>query len=83
MKLIARSPKQIGACLRWQRRELGLNQAEVGSKTKFQQATISRAEAGDEGIRLSTLCDILAALNLELVVRPRTKGSEKLFEDLF
>lgn len=83
MKQIARTKDQIGGALRNRRRELGMNQATLGEKANLRQATISRAETGDDSIRLGTLCDILAALDLELVVQPRTKGSVKMFADLF
>lgn len=83
MKQILRTKDQIGGALRNRRRELGMNQAAVGEMANLRQATISRAETGDESIHLGTLCDILAALDLELVVQPRTKGSLETFEELF
>lgn len=83
MEHIARTPKQIGDAIRFQRRKLGLKQSEVGEKTKLRQATVSMVEAGDPGTQLSTFCDILAALDLELVVRLRTKSSKISIEDIF
>jgi len=83
LEYIARTPKQIGAAIRFQRHELVLKQSEVGEKTNLRQATISKLEAGDPGTQLSTLCDVLAALNLELVVRWRTKSSKALIEEIF
>lgn len=83
MKQIARTKDQIGGALRNRRRELGMSQVALAEKANLRQATISRAETGDDSIRLGTLCDILAALDLELVVRPRTKGSLHAFEALF
>lgn len=79
---LARTPSQIGAALRRRRRALGLRQADLGAKTKLRQATISALENGEQGTQLRTLMDVLAALNLELVVRERTKTGEKI-EDLF
>ncbi len=73
MEHIARTPKQIGDAIRFQRRKLGLKQSEVGEKTKLRQATISMVEAGDPGTQLRTLCDVLAALDLELVARFENK----------
>ena len=49
----------------------------------LRQATISALENSATDTRLGTLFDALAALDLELVVRLRTKGSAKEFEDLF
>ncbi len=83
MDQIARSPKQLGAIIQRQRRKLALTQNGLGAKIKHRQATISRLEAGEPGIRLGTLLDILAALNLEIVVRTRTKGSAEDIEVLF
>ncbi len=80
---IARTPKQLGAIIRRQRRKLGQTQKDLGARIKHRQATISKAEAGESGTRVGTLLDALAALNLELVVRPRTKSSPKDIEVLF
>jgi len=80
---IARTPKQIGAAIRRRRRTLGLNQQAIGQKTNLRQATISGLEAGEAGTQLRTLFDVLTALNLELVIRPRTKASTDRIEELF
>lgn len=82
MDQIARTPKQIGAALRRRRYHLNLTQSDLGSKTTLRQATISSIEKGEPGTQLRTLFDVLAALNLELVIRPRTKASETDIEDL-
>jgi len=80
---IARTPKLLGAIIRRERRRLGQTQNDLGARIKHRQATISKAEAGEPGTRVGTLLDALAALNLELVVRPRTKSSPKDIEVLF
>lgn len=49
----------------------------------LRQATVSRLEAGAPAIQLRTLMSALAALDLELVVRPRSKGSAADIGDLF
>ena len=82
MDQIARTSKQIGDAFRRRRRALGLTQTAVAQKANVRQATISAAEAG-EAQSLGILFDVLAALDLELVVRPRTKGSVDNIEDLF
>ncbi len=79
---IARTPKQIGDALRRCRKALGLRQSDVGQKTHNRQSTISSLEAGEPGTRLRTLFDALTALDLELVIRPRTKGATNI-EDIF
>jgi HTH-type transcriptional regulator / antitoxin HipB len=83
MDQIARTPKQIGDAIRRHRRKLGLNQTGVGNRTKLRQATISAVESGAPGSQLGTLCDILAALDLEFVIRPRTKATPTEIEDIF
>ncbi|WP_135213204.1 helix-turn-helix domain-containing protein [Vitreimonas flagellata] len=81
MDQIARSPKQIGAALRRRRRALGLTQAQVAKDTSIRQATVSSAEAG-EPMQLTTLFDLLTALDLEIVLRPRSKGATNV-SDVF
>lgn len=83
MDQIARTPKQLGAIVQRQRRKLQQTQSSLGARIKHRQATISRLEAGEPGTSLGTLLDVLAALNLELIVRPRTKGSAEDIEALF
>jgi HTH-type transcriptional regulator/antitoxin HipB len=83
MDQIARTPKQLGAIVQRQRRKLRHTQNSLGAKIKHRQATISRLEAGETAIGLDTLLDVLSALELELVVRPRTKGSAEDIEALF
>jgi len=83
MEQIVRTPKQIGDAIRRQRRKLGLNQTGLGEKTKLRQATISVVETGAPGTQLSTLCDVMAALDLEFVIRPRTKATATEIEDIF
>lgn len=81
MDQIARTPKQLGDAIRRQRRKLGLSQTGIRAKTRLRQATISAVENGAPGTQLGTLCDMLAALDLEFVIRTRTKPAE--IEDIF
>lgn len=83
MDQIARTTKQIGDAIRRQRRKLGLNQTALGERTQLRQATISAVESGEPGTQIRTLCDVLAALDLELVVRPRSKAAPADIEDIF
>lgn len=79
---IARTPKQVGDALRRRRRSLGMTQKDIAGKTHLRPATISGVEAGESGT-LRTLFDVLTALDMEVVVRPRTKASTEKIEDLF
>ena len=81
MEQLARNASQIGNALRRRRRLLKLSQNQLAERTGLRQATISTLEAGDSNARLDTLTSMLAALDLELIVRDRTKGPK--IEDIF
>lgn len=83
MEQIARTPGQIAAALRRERRQKGLTQEQLSTKIKTRQATISKLESGEPSVRLQTLLNVLGALNLELVIRPRTKSSASDIESIF
>jgi HTH-type transcriptional regulator/antitoxin HipB len=83
MDTIARTPKQVGAGIRRYRRQKGITQAALGNKMRARQATISKLESGEPATQLRVLMDALAALDLELLIRPRTKASVEEIEDLF
>ena len=79
---IARTPLQIGNSIRERRRELGLSQESLAAKIGVRQRTVSDIE-NSAAARLDTVLRALAALDLELVIRPRTKGSPQDIERLF
>lgn len=83
MAMIIRTSKQLGAALRRSRKGQGLTQRALGDKMHARQATISKLEAGEPATELRTFLDALAALNLELVLRPRTAAPEHEIENLF
>lgn len=83
MDQIARTQKQIGAILRRARKQAGLSQSALGQQIHMRQGTVSRLESGEPAIELQTLMAVLSALNLELVIRPRSKGSAADIERLF
>ena len=83
MEHIARTEKQLGAILSRSRKEAGLTQSALGAATNLRQGTISRLEAGEPAVQLRTLMVVLSALNLELVVRPRSKTTAADIEALF
>lgn len=80
---IARTEKQLGAVLRRARKRAGLTQSGLGKNIRLRQGTVSRLEAGEPAIQLRTVMETLAALNLELVVRPRSKASAADIERVF
>tara|TARA_B100000678_G_C18211734_1_gene503654 strand:- start:1720 stop:1989 length:270 start_codon:yes stop_codon:yes gene_type:complete len=83
MSLIARSPKNLGHAIREARKAAGLSQGELAARSGLWQETISKVENGHAGTKLETVFELLAALDLELVARARSKGSASDFEDLF
>ena len=83
MDQIARTGPQLGAALRRRRKQIGLSQEMLAEKVKLRQATISQLESGDTGIKLGTLLAVVAALDLEFVVRPRSKGRPADIENIF
>lgn len=83
MDQITRTSKQLGAVLQRYRKARGLTQEALAARIRLRQATISAFENSVTNARLETLFDMLAALNLELVVRPRSKGSTKEIEKIF
>lgn len=82
MDQIVRTSAHIGAALKRRRRSLNLSQGALGEKISLRQATISSLETGDRGTRLSTLLDAMAALGLELVIRPRTRSRSDDSDDV-
>lgn len=79
----ARTLTQLGAVLRRRRKALKLSQAELGARTNLRQATISTLEAGETDTRLGTVLDVLAALDLEILVQPRAKTPSAMPGHLF
>ena len=82
MEQLVRSRKQMGAAIRRRRRILRLSQKDVGVKAFLRQATISALENGEPGIRMGTILDVITALDLEFVVRERSKAAQDI-ENLF
>ena len=44
---------------------------------------VSKIEAGQPGSRVASIFDLLAALDLEMTLAPRTKSSSADIEDIF
>jgi HTH-type transcriptional regulator / antitoxin HipB len=82
MEQVARTSKQLGNLLRQRRTELGLTQAELAARIRLRQPTVSAMETSAT-VRTTTLLSALAALDLEMIIRPRTKTSAKDIEAMF
>jgi HTH-type transcriptional regulator / antitoxin HipB len=83
MPSVIRTPKQLGDALRRHRTSLGLTQGQVGQGARLRQPTVSALESGSAGVKIETVFAVLAALDLELVLRPRTKASPGDIAKLF
>lgn len=84
MSDLARSPSQIGNLIRRQRKKLGLTQAQLGERVGLRQATVSLLETGNPAARIDTLLALLATLDLEFQIAPRSRQAlrEQDIEDL-
>ena len=82
MNAIARTPQQFGQLIRRTRKKQGLNQTTLGEKSGLRQETISLIETGNPAAKLETILAVLAALDMELQVAPRTKYTTTDLEEL-
>ena len=74
---VIRTPAQLGVLLKGVRRQQGLSQQQLALKAGgTSQARLSQLELQPGRITLERLLLILAALDLELVVRPRENSSK-------
>jgi HTH-type transcriptional regulator/antitoxin HipB len=82
MELIVRTPLQLANSIRVRRRKLALSQEQLAAEIGVRQKTLSDIENA-RSARLDTLLRILAVLDLELLVRERTKSSASDIEANF
>jgi HTH-type transcriptional regulator/antitoxin HipB len=80
---LARNPKQIGNLIRRTRKQRGWSQTRLGEKAGLRQETISLIETGNPATKLDTIFAVLAALDLEFQIGPRSKGQAATIEDIF
>ena len=83
MANVVRTSKQLAATLRRYRRQKCFTQLALGHLMHARQATVSKLESGERGTQIGILVDALTALDLELVIRPRTKATTDDIEKLF
>lgn len=77
MDQLARTPQQLSAILQTRRRLIEAAQSEIASKVGLRQKTISLIETDASRSSVATLFRLLSALDLELVVRDRSKATAK------
>lgn len=83
MSTLARSSKQLGLLIQRHRKERGLSQTELADRAGLRQELVSKIESGQPGSRLSSIYALLAALNLEMTIQPRTKSDADDMADIF
>jgi len=66
-----KTPEQLGAVLQGCRKSQELTQAEVGARVGLPQKEISKLELNPANTSLARVFKLLAALELEIVVRER------------
>jgi HTH-type transcriptional regulator/antitoxin HipB len=80
---LARDPRQIGNLIRRARKKQGLSQTQLGQKAGLRQETISLIETGNPATTLETILSVLATLDLEFRIMPRSKGRAADIEEIF
>ncbi len=73
----AKTAQQLGSILQGYRRERGLTQKAVGAKVGLAQKAVSKIELAPGTAGLNQIFKLLAALELDLVVRPRGAAARK------
>ena len=76
-EFVIRTPQQLGPVLQGYRKSRPLTQADVGQRVGLPQSEISRLELDASGASISRVFKLLAALELELVIRPRHKNAAR------
>ncbi len=83
MDQIARTTKDVGNVIRNVRNARKLTQADLARRAGVWQRTISNIETSASGAKLDTIFDLLAALDLEIHIVPRSKMKPGDLEDIF
>lgn len=78
-----RSSKELGHALRQSRLNGTMTQSDIANRSGTKQNAISRIEGGHMGRTMNLLFKVLALLDLEIVIRPRSKSSTDDIESLF
>lgn len=73
----------MASCCAQRAKPAGLTQSELAARAGVWQRTVSTMETGASAVRLETVLDLLAALDLELRIVPRSKMTPEDLEDIF
>lgn len=83
MTSLARSPKQLGTLIQHSRKARGMSQTELAQLAGLRQEMVSKIERGQPGSRIASIYELLAALDLEMNIGPRTRSSSADIMDIF
>lgn len=83
MNELIRSPRMAGHVVRKARKARGWSQDQLAKRMNVRQATISKLETGNPNARMEVFFNALIALELELMVAPRSAGTETDFGNLY
>ena len=75
-----KTPQQLGPVLQGYRKSRSFTQAQVGARIGLPQKEISKLELDASTTTLNRIFKVLAALDLELVVRERQAAASKRSE---
>jgi HTH-type transcriptional regulator / antitoxin HipB len=84
-EVITRSPEQLGQALNRFRKLQDQTQLQLSQLANIRQGTVSKVEKGVATTTLGAVYDICTALDLEIVIRPKSKTTKKKFnpEEIF
>ncbi len=71
-----RTPQQLGSVLQGYRKDRMLTQKDAGLRVGLPQKEVSKMELDPSNTAFARIFKLLAALDLELVVRPRDKSAD-------
>lgn len=77
MRTRATNKNILGVILKSARKNKELTQAEAGKVVGVDQTTLSNIERGESNLHIETLFRILAALDMEMIVRPRKRSNNQ------
>lgn len=68
---------ELGNVLARLRKSSKLIQADISKKAQLCQATISKVENGDKGVRFDTVMSVLASMDMKIVIRPKAPSGNE------
>jgi HTH-type transcriptional regulator/antitoxin HipB len=83
MDSFARSPRQLGVLIRYHRKARGFSQTQLADLAGLRQEMVSKIESGAPGSRIAAIYDLMAALDLDMTLTPRTRSTSADIADIF